>query len=49
MPGDEVTVEVVLVVREECPQDCKPMLLGDLNTNIRDLIGERVEHCEYGS
>ncbi len=37
-------VEVIQMAWEECPRYFQPMLMGKLNTCIRDSIGEREEH-----
>ncbi len=42
-PGDTKTVEAVRAAWENCPRDCMPLLLGDLNANLRDPIGARAE------
>ena len=38
-PNNNATVEVVRMAWAECPREFWPMLLGDLNINLRDPTG----------
>jgi hypothetical protein len=42
-PADTTGVEDLRVAWDSCPENCKPLLLGDLNINLRDPRSEREE------
>ena len=42
-PTDDATVEHVRTALGECPEGCKPLLLGDLNACLRDPVDSRAD------
>ena len=42
-PGDTTGVDDLRTAWASCPADCSPLLLGDLNINLRDPRTEREE------
>ncbi len=42
-PGDMKTVEAIRAAWEACPRDYMPILLGDLNANLRYPTSARAE------
>ena len=42
-PADTTGVEDLRVAWDACPKKCKPLLMGDLNINLRDPRSEREE------
>jgi hypothetical protein len=42
-PADTTGVDDLRAAWTSCPENCKPLLLGDLNINLRDLRSEREE------
>jgi hypothetical protein len=43
VPTDDETVEHVRTAMGECPEGCKPLLLGNLNACLRDSVDSRAD------